>query len=93
MGYIDLDEVKDILEELEELVMELDGQEWDDTGFYADQSKGWRRKERARINGEMMFLATRFRLCAALVEMESWHGKGKSRPIVNPDPWEGPEPE
>lgn len=80
---IDLSKVRNVLEEIGELVAELDGQDLDETGAIDSQSSGRSRQERARLSQSLNLLATRFELAASLTRVEYWYARGDGDP-TNP---------
>lgn len=80
---IDLSKVRDVLEEINELVAKLDGQDLDETGAVDNQSSGRARQERARLSQSLNLLATRFELAASLTRVEYWYARGDGDP-TNP---------
>lgn len=80
---IDLSKVRDVLEEINQLVAKLDGQELDETGAVDSQSSGRARQERARLSQSLNLLATRLELAASLTRVEYWYARGDGDP-TNP---------
>lgn len=82
---IDLSKVKSIMVEVEALIAELDGREYDDQKAW-DTAKDGRpgrasREERAKIAKQLQLLAVHFEMAAALARNEYWFGKGEVDPL------------
>lgn len=78
---IDLNRVRHVLDEAQELVDDLHGLQLDDSTAVTSQSKGKARQERAQRSQELQLLATRLELAAALVRNEYWFARGEPDPL------------
>lgn len=78
---IDLTASKRVLEQCDELMLALDGEELDERKAVVDQSKGEARKRRAQLSQDLQLLASRLELAAALVRNEYWFARGEDDPI------------
>lgn len=78
---IDLSRVKSVLVDVEALVSELHGLDFNDPQSWTNKTKGEIRELRAQRSQELQLLATRLELAASLVRVEFWHAKGEVDPL------------
>lgn len=78
---IDLNRVRDVLDEARSLIDDLHGLHLDDSNAVTSQSKGKLRQERAHRSQELQLLATRLELAASLVRNEYWFARGEDDPL------------
>lgn len=79
---IELNRVRNVLAEVQELVETLDGVDLDETDALTSQSKSKSRAEKAARSQELQLLANRLELAASLVRVEYWHARGESDPLA-----------
>jgi hypothetical protein len=77
---INLDRTKAILAESEALVRALHGQDLNERSA-TTQGGGAQRAERAKKSQDLLLLAERLELAAAMVRIEYWHARGHGDPI------------
>lgn len=81
---IDLSRVRNVLNEVNDLVDELDGVSLDERDAVTSQSKGQARQAKAQRSQELQLLAHRLEFAASLVRNEYWFARGESDPL-DPD--------
>lgn len=81
---IDFKMVRDVLQDIGELVDDLDGIDLDESDAITSQSKGRHRQERARISQDLNLLADRLDLAAQLVRVQYWKARGEEDPLSHP---------
>lgn len=81
---IELNPVRGVLREVNDLIGALDGQDLNETDAITNQSTGEARRQRAARSQELQLLANRLELAAQLVRVEYWFARGKSDPL-HPD--------
>lgn len=81
---IDLNPVRRVLDDVQNLIDNLDGQELDETNAIVSQSRGEVRKHRAQLSQDLQLLATRLELAASLARIEYWYARGEKDP-TRPD--------
>jgi len=80
---IDLNRVRAVLDEVDELIEDLDGLDLDETDAVTSQSKGEARRFKAQKSQDMQLLANRLELAAALVRIEYWAARGNGDPLAD----------
>lgn len=81
---INLTKVRDVLDEVDEVVDSLDGRLHDETRSLTAK-KSVARDERAAVSRQLQFLATRLELAAALARSEYWTSRGFPDHIYDED--------
>jgi hypothetical protein len=72
---IDLNEVQALVDDAQELIRALHGQDLDESRAIEDQSKGKRRRERARTSADIRRLADTFHHAGSLTTQEYWKAR------------------
>lgn len=81
---INLSLVRNVVDDVVDLITTLDGIELDESDAVTSQSKGEARRIRAQRSQDLQLLASRLELAAQLVRVEYWYARGERDPI-NPE--------